>query len=408
VSETQADLNQPDTQDGGSARPPRIRLAIGVGSAALILIGAGLLWRMESGVNKVALSSEPKRVTVVAARAATYRPSHRYVGTLNPWVEAKVGPQFVSAYVDTVLVRPGATVKRGDVLATLDCRNASALNKAVASEARAVQSMQEAVQHEAERLAQLQDGGFVSPNEIEQKTADSAAKQSQYLALQAQMLDSTLKVNDCVLRAPFDGEVADRMADPGAFAKPGNSIVSIVDRDVVRLVTDVPEDDFASVATGTRVSIHVLATGDSFNLPISRRTPAADLDTRTIHIEVDIPDPERRLPVYATAEVTVDVGNAEPATELPLAAASIRGAKADVFTVKDGKALPETFAVVGERAGGLFVDPALVAGTLVVLEGRALLKRDDPVVYKEISPNEKVAEEGRAEKGNEDGTPGAP
>jgi RND family efflux transporter MFP subunit len=245
--------------------------------------------------------------------------------------------------------------------------------------------MQEAVEHEAERMSELQDGGFVSPNEMEQKTADSASKQSQFLSLQAQMLETSLKVNDCVLRAPFDGEVADRMADPGAFAKPGTSIVSIVDRNVIRLSADVPEDDFAAVTPNAAARIHVVATGEELTRPISRRAPAADPATRTVHIEIDIPDPTRRIPVYTTAEISVDVGEPSPATELPLAAATIRGSKAQVFVVSDGKAHAQPVAVKGELGGSLFVEPTLKAGASLVLEGRTLLSDGDPVVFRELS-----------------------
>ncbi len=56
---------------------------------------------------------------------------------MEPWVEASVGPQYISAYVATVLVRPGDTVKRGQVLATLDCSNPNAATRAVEMQARA-------------------------------------------------------------------------------------------------------------------------------------------------------------------------------------------------------------------------------------------------------------------------------
>ena len=62
----------------------------------------------------------------------------RRTGTVEPWISAKVGPQYVSAYVDTVLVRPGAVVKRGRVLATLNCQNPAAMTRAIAEQARAV------------------------------------------------------------------------------------------------------------------------------------------------------------------------------------------------------------------------------------------------------------------------------
>lgn len=374
--EPQGERRQPE------GRKRRVPLIIALGT--LLLLGAGglLFWRAQSRINKVALSSEPKRVTVVTTQTSPYRASRRYVGTLEPWVEAKVGPQFVSAYVDTVLVRPGAAVKRGQVLATLDCRNASALNKAVAAQARAVQAQQEAISHEAERIAQLKEGGFASPNEIEQKSAESESKQSQYLALEAQRLDTTLKVNDCVMRSPFDGDVADRSKDPGAFVKPGMPIVTVVDRKTIRLVADVPEDDFVAVAPGTKAKVRIMATGEERAFPITRRAPSADPSTRTVHLEIDLPNPDGRIPVYTTAEIWVDVGQPVPAVELPLAAASIRGNKADVFVVTGNRAQLKTVAVRGESGGKLYLDPSLGAGTQVVLEGRTLLADGDHVTLK--------------------------
>ncbi|MEO6574489.1 MAG: efflux RND transporter periplasmic adaptor subunit, partial [Polyangiaceae bacterium] len=209
---------------------PLVPVVIGAAVVLLLLLGGFMIWRSESRVNKVALASSAKPVTVVEAAASTFRSSRTYVGTIEPWVEAKVGPQLVSAYVDTVLVRPGAIVKKGEVLATLDCRNASAASQAVAMNARALDARQQAIAHESSRIQGLLDGGFVSPNEAEQKSAQSSAEQAQVLAEKAKLIGSSLEVSDCVLRAPFDGEVATRTIDPGAFVRPGNSLVSVVDR----------------------------------------------------------------------------------------------------------------------------------------------------------------------------------
>src|SRR6202044_2620108 len=108
-----------------------------------------------------------------------------YVGTLEPWLAASVGPQLVSAYVDTVLVRPGAVVKRGEVLATLDCRDTSAANQAVASQARAIDAHQKAAASEAARLKTLLAQKFVSANEAEQKTAQSVSEEAELQAMRA-------------------------------------------------------------------------------------------------------------------------------------------------------------------------------------------------------------------------------
>ena len=364
----------------------RIRLAIVCGVAGVVTLGTLLVSRASSRVNHVALAGQPKGVTIVEARAAQYRPSRRYVGAVQPWIETRIGPQLVSAYVDTVLVRPGDTVRRGQVIATLDCRNASASSKAIAMQARAIQAEQEAVAHEAARVGELEEGGFASPNEIEKSAAASVSKQAQLMETQAKIQRAALEVGDCVLRAPFAGEIATRSADPGAFVHPGTPVATLVDRSTVRIVAEVPEADFGVVATGTTVDIHVLATDRRLRAKIARRSPAADLSTRTIHLEIDVPDPDRSLPVGTTAELTVEVGDPSPATEIPLIAAAVRGAKATVFVVEGQTGRKGVYAVKGERGGSLFLEPSLAPGARVVTEGRALLKDGDRVEAKLETP----------------------
>ncbi len=371
---------EPSSSSATPQSRPLVPIVIGAAVVLLLLLGGFMIWRSESRVNKVALVSSAKPVTVVEAGASTFRSSRTYVGTIEPWVEAKVGPQLVSAYVDTVLVRPGAIVKKGEVLATLDCRNASAASQAVAMNARALDARQQAMAHESTRIQGLLDGGFVSPNEAEQKSAQSSAEQAQVLAEKAKMIGSSLEVNDCVLRAPFDGEVATRTIDPGAFVRPGNSLVSIVDRKLVRITADAPEVDFGIVAPGTKVTIHVTATNTNLTGTISRRAPSADFGTRTVHFELDMPNPDQSIPVGTTGELRIEVGEPIPSSELPLSAASIRGTKASVFVVDGSVAHARVFAVKGEIGGRLYLETALAPGSKVVTEGRALLNDGDRVV----------------------------
>jgi RND family efflux transporter MFP subunit len=358
------------------------RVAATIGGVVVVVVSFGgfMVHRAESKTNKVALGSSAKPVTVVEAKASSYRGSRRYVGTIEPWVEANVGPQLVAAYVDTVLVRPGAVVKKGDVLATLDCRNASATSQAVAMQARALDARQQAMAHESVRVQGLLDGGFVSANEAEQKAAQSAADEAQVLATKAKLLGTSLEVNDCVLRAPFDGEVASRAFDPGAFVRPGTAMITVVDRGTVRVTADAPEVDFAFVGPGTQVTLHVISTAQDVVGVIARRAPSADPSTRTVHFEIDVPDTHRAIPVGTTAEIRIDVGVASPASEVPLYAASVRGAKANVFVIEGDIAHARVVPVKGELAGQLFLDPAKLApGSKVVTEGRALLADGDKV-----------------------------
>ncbi len=366
-----------DTQRG--RRATRIRWGISIGTFLVITAGYGLYARARAHVNKFDLDSQPKPVTVAQVVAGTYQPERHYVGTAEPWVQADIGPQLISAFVSTVLVRPGDSVKHGQVLATLDCRDASASNRAVAAQAQAISAKQKALASEAARVNSLLDGGFAAPNEAEQKLATSQSELAELTATQAKLSGTSLAVNDCVLRAPFDGEVSRRVIDPGAFVRPGTPLVSVVDRSTVRVSAEVPEGDFAVVAPGTAAKVHLLATGAETVGTIARRSPVANGATRTVHLEIDLSDPQRQIPVGTTAELGIKVGKPEPASVIALSAASVRESSATVFVIEGNRAKKVVVPVKGESLGVLFVDTALRPGTRIVTEGRSLLADGDAV-----------------------------
>jgi membrane fusion protein (multidrug efflux system) len=355
-------------------------VTIGVISVALIVSGGLLVHHAEGKVNRVPLSGAPRPVSVVGAQATPYSDSRTYVGAIDAWIEASVGPQYISAYVTTVLVRPGDAVTRGQVVATLDCAHPSAVSRAVQLQAQAIGEQQRATADEAAREASMLKGGFIAPNQVEQTSAQSSAEQSHVLETRAKGLAASLEVHDCALKAPFDGEIAVRLVDPGAFVHPGTTIVSVVDRKTVRIVVDAPEKDFNIAAVGAPVHIDLLSTGATLTAAVTRRAPQADPATRTIHFEIDVADPQRQIPTGTTAMIHMNVGKPVPGTKIPLDAATQEEGKAKIFVVENDVAHLRQLLVLGERGDGLYFTPAtLPAGTLIVTEGRALLSDGDRV-----------------------------
>jgi len=142
----------------------------------------------------------------------------------------------------------------------------------------------------------------------------------------------------------------------------------------------VPEEDFEAVAPETPVRVHLLSTNKDLTAKISRRAPAADPATRTARIELDVDDPSRSIPVWTTAELSLDVGQPVTATAVPLAAASVHAGKATVYVAAAGSAKQTLVKVVGEHGGTLYIDPTVVpAGTQVVTEGRTILSDGDAI-----------------------------
>jgi membrane fusion protein, multidrug efflux system len=354
-----------------------------VGGIVLLILAVDLtLTAVRTHSSVSALADAPQPVLVVAARSASWQAQGRYVGRVEAWQAARLGPQVAAAHVVDVLVRPGDVVKAGQVLARLDCRGAAATSQSVAAQARALEEHQHALEQEASRLSTLLDGGFVSTNDIEQRRAQLASSRAQVDSMRSQLDGRALEVDDCVLKAPFAGEVAERAVDPGAYVRPGSTVVSVVDRTRLRVSAEVPETDFAALPPETTVRLHSLATGAQVTGQVSRRAPAADPSTRTIHVEVDLAPETSALPVGTTVEVFVDIGTPVPALELPLVAARVKNGKASVMTVVDDVARVKALPVLGERGGSLFVAPdaGVASGALVVSEGRSLLSDGAKVV----------------------------
>ncbi len=342
-----------------------------------------LLWVLQTQRDRggvvTPLADEPKPVTVVPSQAGTYRVARTYIGTLRPWVEAAIGPQMTSGYVDSVVVRPGDAVLRGDVLATLDCRDAAAASRSVRMAAKALEMERAALAREVARMNALVESEAISRNEVDLKVARTEAEQARVLAEKAKLLSSSLRVDDCILRSPVDGEVVERRGDPGMFIRPGEALIVVMDRATIRVEAFAPEEDFAAVAPDTPVTLRLLATDTSVTGRIARRTPAADEATRTIHFEIDIDNADRSLPVGTTARIDLEVGEAVPVVVVPLTAASVRSGRASVFVADGDRAVRRTLRVIGERGGSLFLEPSLAAGTLVVTQGRAFLRDGDLV-----------------------------
>ncbi len=248
------------------------------------------------------------------------------------------------------------------------------------SQARAIEARQKAIADESQRQSKLLDGGFASANEVEQALAQSGGRGGAARGAEgARSPARRSRSSDCVLRAPFDGEVGDRFVDPGAFVRPGTAIVSVVDRSTVRFVADVPEvglrrrraEDAPCTSTSTRpASSSTAASRAARRTPTPTRAPFTSRSTS--------PTPVATIPVDTTGEVTIGFGAPIAVTAIPLYAATV--AQRQSHRLQRRRATSRTrpaFVVLGEAGGTLFLEPTLAPGTRVVTEGRALLNDGD-------------------------------
>ncbi len=222
-----------------------------------------------------------------------------------------------------------------------------------------------------------------SPDVIAKQDVDVAEAASQgasHLVEQRAALRNYTKV-----RAPYAGIITARFADPGALIQVATAsssgaipLFTIMDLDTVRVYTNVPQDDSPWVLPGkTKATVGVKGLdGQSFTGTVTRSTLALDPSTRSLLVEIDLPNRDHALRPGTFVEVSLGLREIPNALVLP-PQAIISGPKGkSVFIVETGRAksVPVQTGISDGRwmevTSGLSGDEDVVmVGTRKLLEG---------------------------------------
>ncbi|OYV76174.1 MAG: hypothetical protein B7Z74_00715 [Deltaproteobacteria bacterium 21-66-5] len=271
--------------------------------------------------------------------------------------DADIAPQ-VSGQVMAVLVREGAYVTRGAVLARLDTRE---LDDAVA-EARADAEAARAA-YEAQAAATARDSVLfankaISEEQWEGSQAVRAAATGRLEVARHRVDQAEARLGYAVVRAPFTGVVSARMADPGDLAVPGKPLLRMVGQNAVRVRGTVPPELMTSLHPGTPVD---LALGDApVHATVSRIFPAMQ-GTHLATFEVDVAHPTAGYVAGATVGMDLHLRGATGLV-VPVDALLEGSAGAHVFVVSRTTDSAQTLRVVPVVVTTRSLDRAIVTG----------------------------------------------
>ena len=206
-------------------------------------------------------------------------------------------PAKVDGILRTVSVWPGDRVTQGMSLATLESRATEhEFHEAVASAQMAEADRQKAdveLQQAREQLRRSQAlGSLISPAELDNARGQVVLAQARFdsavahtKSLSAQLRLSKRSVQDTVLRAPFDGVVSVRLAEPGTLVRAGTPILRLIRNDELWIRFAVPEERLAEVEIGQTLTGQLPAMGDSFAAVVTSIAPELDGATRAVFVE---------------------------------------------------------------------------------------------------------------------------
>jgi multidrug efflux system membrane fusion protein len=106
--------------------------------------------------------------------------------------------------------------------------------------------------------------------------------------------------------APFDGVLESRYVEVGDFLDIGDKVARIIDLDPIYIVVNAAERDVGRLSRGDPATARLLS-GDTVEGRVHYISAAADPETRTFRVEVEVPNPDHRLADGVSAEVRLIV-----------------------------------------------------------------------------------------------------
>jgi len=385
----------------------------------LILVGFGggafLYWKRGTAAASTEASSpntaDLPTVSVVSARREDLAQTLTLTAEFIPFQEVEVMAK-IAGYIQKINVDVGDSVRQGQVLAILESpemrddlaragasiqRNRSDLQRA-GDEVRRAESNYAMTHLTYSRLANVMKSqpGLVAQQEVDDAQAKEQIAASQVAAAKSSLAtaEEQIKISEADqtksrtmldytrVVAPFDGIVTKRYADNGTMIQAGTSsrsqampIVRISENHLLRLVLPVPESAAGAVKAGRNVEIKIPSLNSLLSSRVSRIADKVDTSTRTMHVEVDVPNPNGKLIPGMYAEVTLKLAESPNALAVPTQAVKTASeGRREVLVVSPGGVIEVHKVKTGlESATAIEILQGLQEGEAVVVGSHSQL-----------------------------------
>ncbi|MEO6237816.1 MAG: efflux RND transporter periplasmic adaptor subunit [Vicinamibacterales bacterium] len=238
-----------------------------------------------------------------------------------------------------------------------------------------------AAQQQLDRATNLSSRSLLSRSDLEtaqtrfftaKAAHDQALASARQLRADIEAQSSSLRlaqreVRDAVVRAPFDGYVAERLVSPGQYVQPQAAVMRIVRLQPLKLTAEVPEKFAPWIETGRDLAVKVDAfPQQTFAGTVVRIAPGVSLKSRAFAIEGEVPNPDGKLKPGTFARVQITTDRVERAVTIPIGSVQSRYGTNRVFIVQNGQ-LAGREIILGDRLGDrVEVSQGLEAGTQIV------------------------------------------
>lgn len=332
----------------------------------VIAIAAGMVFVRAKRVRQKESAPLPREVPIAVqtapVREGRVTRSRHVLGTVVGAEETALAAQVMARVIE-VVVREGDRAEAGQLLVRLDDQEfRDAVTEAEAALAAAEKSY--AAQRDVTaRDKRLFDVKAIAQEQWDRSQAADAAAAAQLESAKQRLNLARTRLGYCRLVAPFEGSVAQRLADPGDLALPGKPLLKLVRQKTVRVRAALPSEDYTVLQVGTPVTLKTARS--ALEATVSRVFPAMG-DSHLASFECDVTNPPPGLVSGATVGVDAQLSSTEGL--IVPADALLEGDKgAWVFAVDNGVVRQVKVEVVDRSLDKVAVKGEVRAGEPVIV-----------------------------------------
>jgi RND family efflux transporter MFP subunit len=273
----------------------------------LIAVSAGVYFlavypriQNDQALNAAAVAAAKRAVTVVEPTQTSSAPDLVLPGNLQANQQTSIYAR-VDGYIARWYVDIGAHVEQGQVLANIDAPQIDANLRMAQAQLELAEANLTLAQTNSVRSQQLFQNHVNSQQELDTVLAtEQVQKATRDNAAASLKSAQDMKAFEQI-RAPFAGTITARFIDVGSLVTSGSvttvhTLFDLAQSDPVRVLVHVPQADISSVRTGTQAAITVDEyPNETFAGKIARDAGAFDPTSRTLLLEIDVPNPDSRL-----------------------------------------------------------------------------------------------------------------
>ncbi len=314
------------------------------------------------------------------------------VGTVRAYESITVTVKG-SGIVEEISFQEGQKVKLGDVLLRLDSDERRADIEQAKAETRRAGAQRDELKVRLDRAMVLNRTGAGTGAQVEDLTAQVRTLESAMASADARRKAAEARLEDLIVRAPFNGRLGTRSVSLGAYVTPGMRITTLDDLSQVRLDFAVPENILAQLKIGQTVRAVSAAFGQRvFEGKVAVIDPRVDPVTRSVRLTAEFPNPDEALKPGMFLSVALEVSVKNDAVIVSEEAIVGEGLRHLIYVVKDNMVERRVVRIGQRQQGRVEIVDGLKPGEVVIVRGVQRVRPGQMVDPKPIGAEAPAAE----------------